>query len=187
MSVLGKRRKFNATHYMTESLWSLAEWRGNQVEASAWKMIVQADHARRHIAPISLTFLDKNEITKFPRQHMRPICLLLISSCLATLNNSCEELNFPIGIRFSTQSCRFWLVGKSDLEWRISLLDGWASELCRRSWTLYRVNNVFIEMDCDGNHSVTRCPGDQTVSIHFCMTKIAFKFLFHPFNYSILT
>jgi hypothetical protein len=107
INVLGKGCNFNIIHHTTEALPPLGEWRRDQVGASDRKLIVHAGKSHPHRVRIFLTFLDENDMTKVlhPRY---PLDLAPLGSFfLATLSSSSEEMNFPIGIRFSTQLCIF--------------------------------------------------------------------------------
>jgi hypothetical protein len=112
INVLGKGWKFNITHYITEMLSPLAEWRRNQVGASDRKVIIHADNAPPHTARISLTFLNENDMTKAPH----PFSLLdLVPSdffLFGHVKQFLRGVESPDRDSLSTQSCIFWLFRK---------------------------------------------------------------------------
>jgi hypothetical protein len=66
INILGNGYRFNATHYITEGLSPLAEWRRNQVGRSDRKFIVHANTACLHTARNFLTFRDEIYMRKAP-------------------------------------------------------------------------------------------------------------------------
>jgi hypothetical protein len=72
-SVCGKRCKFDATHYITETLSLLPEWHKNQFRTSDRKLIVHSDHARPPTHGTNLfVLLDENNMTKSPHPFYSP-------------------------------------------------------------------------------------------------------------------
>jgi hypothetical protein len=53
INVLPNRCKFNANHYVTNILGSVANWRTVQAQGSTRKLIIQADNAQPHVATMT--------------------------------------------------------------------------------------------------------------------------------------
>jgi hypothetical protein len=54
--------KFNACHYVSTILQSLADYRVGEVEAIDRELIVHADNAQFHMAKVSLASIEQNEM-----------------------------------------------------------------------------------------------------------------------------
>jgi hypothetical protein len=58
--------KFNTSHYVTDILVLLLEWRNTQISGSDRKFIVHADDARPHTARVTLKCLKQNGMKRAP-------------------------------------------------------------------------------------------------------------------------
>jgi histone-lysine N-methyltransferase SETMAR len=72
INVLSKGFKFNATHYVTNILSSLADWRKVQAGGSTRRLIVHADNARPHSAQIMEQLLKQNRMKRAPHPVYSP-------------------------------------------------------------------------------------------------------------------
>jgi hypothetical protein len=86
INVLSKAVKFNADHYITDVLISLAEWHKTQVSRADRKLIVHAENARPHTRTMSLNFLDHNGMKKHITRciHLIEHRLISISSAMSS-------------------------------------------------------------------------------------------------------
>jgi histone-lysine N-methyltransferase SETMAR len=60
MNVLPKGCKFNSSHYITEILSPLSEWRSADAHGRTRKLIVHADNARPHVFRQTIDYLERN-------------------------------------------------------------------------------------------------------------------------------
>jgi hypothetical protein len=154
LHVLGKWCKFKAVHDITERLSPLTEWHRNQIGASDRKVIGHVDDARPHTAPISLTFLYANEMTKVP------IPLFTRFGSLWFLPVWPRQAT-PLTIQSSRSRLTpadFGWPRKNDLGWCVYFSLGWIGfGVLFPLMEPYRTNKVFLQLNCDMNHPVTRC------------------------------
>jgi hypothetical protein len=75
--ILSKDSKFNAHHYVSAILQSLADWHIGEVGATDRKLILHADNARPHTAEVSLAFTEQNGMKRalHPPDSQDPVLL----------------------------------------------------------------------------------------------------------------
>jgi hypothetical protein len=60
VNILAKGCKFNSTHYITEILLPLSEWRSAEAGQCNRKLVVHADNARPHVAKQTTDYMEQN-------------------------------------------------------------------------------------------------------------------------------
>jgi hypothetical protein len=66
IGVLPKGCKFNSSHYITEILLPLSEWRSADAHGRTRKLIVHADDARPHVSRQTIDYLERNGMKRAP-------------------------------------------------------------------------------------------------------------------------
>lgn len=72
INVLSSGCKFNASHYVTNVLGPLTDWRAVQAGGSRRKLIIHADNARPHVATVTQQFLEHNAMKRAPHPAYSP-------------------------------------------------------------------------------------------------------------------
>jgi histone-lysine N-methyltransferase SETMAR len=72
INILAKGCTFNSTHYITEILSPLADWRLTEAGGCKRKLIVHADNARPHVARQTIGFLEQNGMKRGPHPPYSP-------------------------------------------------------------------------------------------------------------------
>jgi hypothetical protein len=72
INVLLNGCKFNASHYETDILGPVVDWRTVQARESNRKLIIHPDNARLHVATMTQQFLEQNAMKKAPHPAYSP-------------------------------------------------------------------------------------------------------------------
>jgi hypothetical protein len=108
INVLSKGFKFNANHYGTNILDSLADWRTVQSLGSNRTLIIDADQASLHVAMMMQQFPEHKAMKRDPHpadsSNLAPSDLYLLRPTKELL----AEQEFPDEEDLSERSTRFW-------------------------------------------------------------------------------
>jgi histone-lysine N-methyltransferase SETMAR len=72
ITVLPKGCKFNSSHYITEILSPLSEWRSADAHGRTRKLMVYADNARPHVSRQTIDYLKRNGMKRAPHPPYSP-------------------------------------------------------------------------------------------------------------------